>query len=470
MSDLKEIIETVRNGQKIDPDDLKEITPAQCFVDNTAMVTAFFPELRTDNSDREISVKIPYIITSERMKIWLDANTLLKHGYTTTRFPNHENRWSSKSIREFLQSKNPEIDIEDMFQKIRGVYEKYIDLGTEPWIDVLSCWVIGTYFHRMFNSFPYIHLNGNMESGKTKTSSITMQFAFNGEIGVNSTASYLIRITNDNNASCAIDEAEKLDRSEDSQVLMAMYNAGYKKGAKVGKSEMVAKNWVPRRFDCYSPKIFSGIKRLYPTLASRTIPITMVRTNNKELKNRDINDNNPIFQEVRDELYLTVMTKHKEVSSAYENIEDVELTGREWELWRPILTIAKIVSTETYEKIRKLAIETQNQKRDTFSQENLTPKMLEALLLMTKENAEPTFYTLKEVTEFMTDFSNPYLEDFKWLNTMKNPSRWMGDELRRAGVVKGHSQQKKSKDGTNQRGFLMDRDLIQKLTESYRGI
>ena len=263
------------------------------------------------------------------------------------------------------------------------MYSANTDFGNERWKDVMSCWIIGTYFHRMFSAYPYVHLNGNRESGKTKTMQLSMLLSFNGEMSVNSSSAYLIRVINDNNASCGIDESEKLGNTDDNQTLVAMYNAGYKKGVTVGKAEQTdKKNWAPKKFDPYSPKIFSGIKRLDPTLASRVIPITMLRSANKQIKNREINIEDPVFQEIRDELYLIMMSLFEKIKNVYQSIEENSLSGREWELWKPLLSMAKVISEELYTSLKYFALEIQEQKKESIEEDAPALKLLESLLAL----------------------------------------------------------------------------------------
>ena len=400
----------------------------------------------------------------------------MEYGYYSDRYPNYDDRWSLGSVMKFLSSEEAIVlGKENIFLDIKEQYEKLVDFGDSEkrWADLLSCWVIGTYFHRMFNSFPYVHLNGHMDSGKSKTLLLTMQLAFNGEMNVNSTPSYITRTIHDNNSSCGIDEAEGLHGGEDAITLVAMYNAGYKKGSYIGKSEGTSKQgWKPKRFDSYSPKMFGSIKNLLPTLSSRVIPVIMTRTSNKEIKNRDVDIYDPTFQEIRDQLYLMMMMSHNEVFEVYKNIKDEEIVGREWELWKPILTIARWIKEDLYLTLRNLAILTQDQKRVALAEDSTTPKLLEIILGLFKEGEDSKFFSNEEISKLVLDeYNNPYYEDFRWLADEKRrtiaPSRWIGGELRKAGVVEGHAVQKKV-DGRNVRGHYLDKQVICRRLEAYR--
>ena len=53
------------------------------------------------------------------------------------------------------------------------------------------------------------------------------------------------------------------------------------------------------------------------------------------------------------------MTSYQPVKKIYTELQDVEIKGRDWELWKPILTIAKVIGGQAYEELHALAIEIQ---------------------------------------------------------------------------------------------------------------
>lgn len=454
---------------KINVRELKQITPAQCFIDNKAMVTVFFQRVHDEDGKKSI-ISTPYLITSNREKINLNSNDLLKLGYYSDRNPNYENRWERESAEEFLGGKKNEHPLSSIIEMIKDCYSSNIYLADSRWKNVLSCWVIGTYFHRAFNTFPYIHLNGNMSAGKSKTLTLTMLLSFNGEMSVTSTPSYLTRSINDNNASCGIDEAEALGSKDENQVLLAIFNSGYKKGTSIGKSESSSKNsWTVKRFDPYSPKIFSGIKRLAPTLISRSIPITMIKTDNKEIINSEVNTESEVYQRIRNYLYFSMMEDFEPIIQIYKELEDDGIVGREFELWRPLLSIAKYIDNGMYVEMREFAIEIQEQKKEIMEEDTSALKLLESLLILTTEVNPKTdpFYTAQEIQDFLTDTRNVNSDSFSWMGQTKTHSRWIGDELRKAGVIKGSAIQKKV-GGTNNRYFYLDEKIIEEKVKIHK--
>lgn len=490
---LREATEKVRHYAKalgIDKDDiplikfapnLSLITPAQDFVKETAYVTV--PVNIIVNNKVE---SVNYIITSDRQKIRLSDEELLNIRFYTERKPYLQPRWSSSSVESFIDGQGA-VNLSEIFEDIVNLSKTYIDFGNESWNKYKALWIIGTYFHRLCETYPYIHLNGDMESGKTKTLTFISRLAFNGELTFNSSASYVVRVVHNNHSTCCIDEVERLRHSEDqdSQVLIAMLNSGYKKGSFCGKSEQTDRNgqWMPKQYEAFSAKVFASIRGLDPSLISRCIPVIMLKTGNKDIKNREIKSDDPVFQEIRDKLYHAMLTVFESVGVFYQTIKDDEILGREWELWKPILALAKIIDTENksklslYEEIRALALHVQRQKKEARIEETTTPKLLKVLKEALSDMICPEPDNFLPIVDDPDNPEQPSIikflinsgeEEFAWLTDDKKHTKgkWVGNALRRAGVVEGRAEQRK-KGGKNVKGFRITMEKIEERLRNY---
>ena len=248
-----------------------------------------------------------------------------------------------------------------------------------------------------------------------------------------------------------------------------MYNAGYKKDSFVGKTEQNGRNssWEPKQFEAYSPKIFASINGLEPSLASRTIPIEMVRSVNNEIKNRELSGKDATLSSIRDELYSLTLTHFIPIKAIYEGIKDTQIVGREWELWKPILTIAKVIDPELrlYDELHQLALEIGKNKKETVLDSMVTPKILDALeTLMASELNGEASYSVQQLVDHLTETDE---EAFGWLRTYEKSGQWIGRELRKAGVYKGRAEQEKI-NGVNTKVYHLDFDVVRKRLEAFR--
>ncbi|TSC76704.1 MAG: Uncharacterized protein G01um101429_1149 [Parcubacteria group bacterium Gr01-1014_29] len=242
--------------------------------------------------------------------------------------------------------------------------------------------------------------------------------------------------------------------------------------------------------------MFANIKGLELSLLTRCITIVMSRTADKTVRNREIKLNDPVFQQIRDMLYHGMMQWHKDVKCVYDTIVDEEILGREWELYKPILTIAKVIGNDVFQNIRTFSLTVLKEKKETLMEKMTTPALLESLINLVdmreqqvcpedeihpeeipfgdtsdnptpkeKQKQEPLFFSYKVMLEHLRA-DDP--DKFDWLWQSKNPSRWLGDELRKAKVVKG--QTKVMKDAENKesvRGYYLDKEILVKRLEGY---
>lgn len=488
---LREAVEKVKHHAKVLGIDKEEfsivkfaphlnlITPAQDFIKDTAYVAV--PVNILVNNKVE---SVHYLITSDKQKIRLSDEELLRLGFYTERKPYLRPRWSNSSIDSFIGGSSF-ANTTDVFEDIVKLSKTHIDFGNESWNKYKALWIIGSYFHRLFETYPYIHLNGDMESGKTKTLTFISWLSFNGELTFNSSASYVVRVVHNNHSTCCIDEVERLRHSEDqdSQVLIAMLNSGYKKGSFCGKSEQTDKNgqWLPKQYEAFSAKVFASIRGLDSSLGSRCIPIIMLKTGNKEIKNRELKSDDPTFQEIRNKLYHIMLTNFESVRLFYQTIKDDELLGREWELWRPILAIAKTIDMESdfnlYDEMRLLALSVQKQKKEARIEDTTTPKILRVLKEALSEIICPNpdnFWPLKggpdepSIIKFLIDSEE---EEFAWLTDDKKHTkgRWVARALRTAGIVGSNdrAEQRKNSAGKNVKGFRISLEKIEERLKNY---
>jgi hypothetical protein len=438
------------------------ITGAQDFKDGKSYVSVSFQKIE----GAEINTHL-YLITSDKQKIQYSKSTLLERGIIVERMPFMPNTtWSEKDLEQFLSGSDTK-SIKSIWETIKSLLEGLFDFTDKRWQSVIALWIIGTYFHRQFVVYPYIHLNGNPGSGKTKCLTFIASLAFNGELSVNNTPSYITRVVHNNHATCCIDEVERLHKAkdEDSKTILAILNAGYKRGSYIGKSEQSKKDglWKPVKFEAYSPKVLAGINNITATLASRCIPIIMLRSNNKTVVNKEVDEDSPIWSSVRNDLYRALLTYPNDINKVYKELVDTELLGRSWELWKPILALAQYISHDLYAEIRRLALEIELRKKEIESGNSNSTTLLQGLYdLLSQPMSGDKFYATKEIYFQLAHYD---LDNFGWLMEEKNFSsrgKWLTKELRIAGVIEGTAVQKKE-NGETTKGYYLSKEKIVQL-------
>jgi hypothetical protein len=238
-----------------------------------------------------------------------------------------EPRWTSESIETFRRQESEIIEKAQLFQKIGDILHAYIDLTDERFYDFLTLWNIGTYFCQLFNTYPYVYVGGISESGKSKLLTICSHICFNSILGSNMSTATIFRLIQNARCSLFIDETENLSRRYMAEEFRNLLLNGYKKGLKTYRTRRTEEgNFVPEAFEVYGPKMLANIEGIEDVLESRCIAITMRRSSNGEVTSREAAENNPVWQQIRDEVYPFLMSNWKAIRQVYSEFTQGSLT------------------------------------------------------------------------------------------------------------------------------------------------
>jgi len=158
------------------------------------------------------------------------------------------------------------------------------------------------------------------------------------------TAPALFRTLHARGGTLLLDEAEQLKNTRDPAVaeLLSMLLAGYKKGGSAMRLEPVGDSFRTVSFDVFGPKALACVAGLPPALASRAIPVIMFRASPSSPKPRRVIDADPgRWQRLRDGLHaLALDTGPQWLDLARRDDCVPDMSGRDFELWQPLLAIA----------------------------------------------------------------------------------------------------------------------------------
>ena len=259
------------------------------------------------------------------------------------------------------------VDPTQILTNLLKILETYIEFDDPRYYTLCAIWIIGTYFYKRFSAYPYLFINALKRSGKTKLLTVLSLLAYNAVFSANMSTSSLFRLTQSAGATTLADETEDLNDPERRADFRQLFNAGYKRGAVVYRSEKGPNDtFIPTPYDPYSPKALANIKGLEDVLEDRCIPITMKRGRKREIIDRDVPIDDLIWVEIRDFLSKLYLQKWSEVEQEYLRIQRIEdvgsvcsagsvgptplpekkyigISGRDWELWRPLFSISTIL-------------------------------------------------------------------------------------------------------------------------------
>jgi len=395
---------------------------------------------------------------------------------------------------EFDKISDPEFDLEefdkikkqkltDSFHNIIDILKEYVELKKE-YYTIIALWIIGTYFHDQFYSFPYLFLNAMKGSGKSRTLNLITTLAKNGEIVNSLTEAVLFRTK----GTLAVDESEGLER-KGQENLRELLNSAYKRGTKVKRMKQKkigdSVEQVVEEFDVYRPIVMANITGMESVLGDRCIPLVLEKSFNKKITNLiEIFHEEEIVKETlkllkecslcrcsfsverykewnnyikyannnnTNNTHTNNYTNYTNYAEAFKVINLADLNGRELELSFPLLLIANEISSVVLKETTLILKDIFSEKKEEDLIENSDISLMD-FVSQKPENYSNYFIPINKLTQEFREFLQ-INED--WLNT-----KWMGRALKRLNLV---IEKKRKSHGTEVRlNILKAQDRISK--------
>lgn len=213
--------------------------------------------------------------------------------------------------------------LKEIYEKMEKILRKYIIMD-ECYYPVVSMWLLGTYFHDNFQTYPYLFFNAMKGSGKTRMLHLLAKMAKNGKIVANITESVLFRTASE--SSYFIDEIENI-RGKQSTNLRLLLNAAYKRGTTVPRSRKVkdskTEDYVVDEFDVFTPVSMANIGGMDEVLEDRCITIILERSNDPYItrmiedwdNDPDIIELGVMLDDMKNSVFFGESCNHSEVNS-----------------------------------------------------------------------------------------------------------------------------------------------------------
>ena len=294
--------------------------------------------LRWPDSRREMHKLEPSLDTGAG-RLWI-------HPQPAEPAANQPSGWSQHARKAWLAGAAPPSPPE-LFSSLCERIAYFVDLPAPKAAGVtatLSLWATFTYVYHAFDATPYLFVGGPLGSGKSRVFEILARIAFRPCASSNLTAAAMFRTLHDRGGTLLLDEAERLKQTAapDVSELLSMLLAGYKRGGQATRLETIGDTFRPVAFDVYGPKALACIAGLPPALASRCITVSMFRSPAGSEKPRRRIDAEPArWQRLRDDLHAVAL-EHGSTWLDLAGRDDVcpEMSGRDYELWQPLLALA----------------------------------------------------------------------------------------------------------------------------------
>lgn len=384
--------------------------------------------------------------------------------------------------------------LEFMYYEIISVLKDYLVMEEHQY-KIIALWILGTYSHESYNTFPLLFFNAMRGSGKTRTLRLISALGAGGDGSVqnNLTEAVLFRIPR--GKTTCIDEVEQISNKEKA-TLRELLNAAYKKGMKVCRMKKSHKKnpetgkleeaQIAEEFEPYFPIALANINGLDEVLADRAITLILEKSDNplvtKKIEDFEINikikwikltlmgfgvevyrcmskkyyekwnfwlksrgnytnyihyihnTNNTNYTNlsaINNYIQANLTTPQNLDSDTllfFEKLDGAGIAGRNFELFSPLLILAKFINDNIFEDIFGVVKEMVGEKK-SVEYESKDVSLYEFVL--NQENVlNGEFISVKEVTNQFRKFTNEEENEDRWLN-----DKWMGKALKRLNLV-----------------------------------
>ena len=283
---------------------------------------------------------------------------------------------------------------EEAFQKTLEILKNYWYHSDPRYYTLVTCWIIGTYFHPIFSFYPALNVQGQRETGKSTLLDILSKTCWNPtgrETAIR--GADIFRTVEGTKGTYIIDITKFNLNNDDTKDVVDLIEVGTEKGGVVRR---INKDTLkPQEFEVYSPKAIATRYELPFTV--KCIRILTERAPKEYSQKRAQLPFDPQFKEIINLLVRATVKYWREIVQAYKSMQQTDkLTGRAFNYWAPILAVCKVFNPEGYNELLGLAEEyaTSQKASDKLSEVEA------ALLAVLTEYSQPTTtILLKTLTE-----------------------------------------------------------------------
>lgn len=354
--------------------------------------------------------------------------------------------------------------LKEAYYTIVDILKEYCDLD-ERYYPIVALWILGTYAHSEFNTYPYLFLNAMRQSGKSRLLRLISILSKNGKMVGSLTEAVLFRTAK--GKTFCIDEFEGVGKKDKSN-LRELLNSAYKKGVTIERADKKDKdgNRIVEEFDVYTSIAMANIWGMEEVLGDRCITLTLEKSNKKKITKLVENyDNHYSINKIKKllnnkQLLFSNIIKGQDISSKwnkfiknnytntpntlttqttlttqeqtlFNKINNLEIDGRDLELFFSLFLVADLIDEVTLDRILEIA--------KTITKEKRTEELTESKdILLINFLAEKStqedlrYHDFINVSALTNDFREHIgaETDDQYIN-----SKWVGRALKRLNLI-----------------------------------
>lgn len=350
-------------------------------------------------------------------------------------------------------------ELKEIYETIKEVLKYYIDTNENNY-EIITLWIMGTWMHNQFPSFPYLFVHAIKGGGKTRLLRLIKELSWEGDMLAALTEAVLFRTR----GTLCIDEFESIG-SKDKNTLRELLNTAYKKGGKVKKMKKkkmpdidgrMCEQQVVEEFNTYRPLVIANISGMDEVLSDRCIKIILERSSNKNITRKIENfENDEKIKKIKqfwcmkcrvNEVYVAQKTytdwnnyihtltythtlptlSNTTTPTLFDKIYQTNIDGRNLELSLPLILIAEQIGI-----IDKI-IEIMKKITESKKEEDIIESRDMMLFDLVSKQTLDEWYKINSLIGIFRQFIN-YEPDDETRNWLTNT--WMGRALQRLNLI-----------------------------------
>ena len=286
----------------------------------------------------------------------------------------------------------------------------------------LVTWILGTWLHQLFPIYPHLILYGPRETGKGTVLKIINNCCHTLSEWIIPSEAVLYRAIELLQPVVLMDEAQA--SFKDNPAIAMIFEVNEKDKA-VPRMEKEGEKQVVRNYYVYSPKALATREEISAMEKGITIITTEAPKNIPYAKRWSEIDDDPAWKEIIIGCLEFALLYWPEVLKAYNELTPTEnLYGRDFQIWRPLLAIAKIIGI--YDSLLKYAEEVTLEKRAERSARDIEDVLLKLLIENSQEDEDILKIYLYQAVELLQSEIGE--------NIIRSPQRVRG-VLKRLGCI-----------------------------------
>lgn len=256
---------------------------------------------------------------------------------------------------------NAEIDGADLFARIHSFLLRFISYPSPEASVAHLLWIVHTHLMDAWFTTPRLAaLSPEPGSGKSRLLEITALLVLRPILSVMSSPAYVLRKIADqeNRPTILYDEIDAVfgPQARGNEDLRAMVNAGYRRGATIGRCLTENGKIIPQDLPTYGAIAFGGLGDLPGTIMSRSIIIRMrKRIAGETVDSFRPSQNEPEGQLLRDELSVWAESV-ADAAGIAEAVMPEGIADRDADVWKPLLTVAELAGGPWPDMARRAAL------------------------------------------------------------------------------------------------------------------